>query len=403
MATVYKPTGANGKPTKYWQACYYGPGPDGRRVLVRKTTKRRQRTDALQLAVEWERAGRVAHEGRLSQQKSREILAELMEITGAERLEEFTVEGWFNAWLDLKTANAAEKTMVRYRSVIKVFLKQLGAGKTKPLEHLATADLLAFQKAHRKAGKTAVTVNLDTKIIGGALRSAQKRGIIRENPAAPLETLKGDTSTGREPFNEDEVKALLAVAEGDWKGAILAGVYTGARLGDVVRLTWGNVDLAENLIRFKPQKTSRSSGKELVIPIQPPLAEHLLSLKSSDDAKAFVFPILAGKKGGGAHGLSLAFKRIMEKAGIKAKLVRERTGKGRSVSAKSFHSLRHTLNSWMHNAGVSQEIRQRILGHSSPEMNNRYTHTEQATIKAALSSVPMVSGSNGHEQEATVG
>jgi integrase len=45
----------------------------------------------------------------------------------------------------------------------------------------------------------------------------------------------------------------------------------------------------------------------------------------------------------------------------------------------------------LHNAGVSQEIRQRIMGHTSPEMNDRYTHTDQATLQAALSTVPMVS------------
>jgi hypothetical protein len=53
-----------------------------------------------------------------------------------------------------------------------------------------------------------------------------------------------------------------------------------------------------------------------------------------------------------------AFKRLMAKAGIDGGKIRDRNGAaGRSVSALSFHSLRHSFNSALANAGVSQELR----------------------------------------------
>jgi hypothetical protein len=65
--------------------------------------------------------------------------------------------------------------------------------------------------------------------------------------------------------------------------------------------------------------------------------EYLLSRPISDAPNAPVFPELHDKPGSGKSGLSMAFKRIMAKAGIDAGVIRERTGTaGRSVSALSF-------------------------------------------------------------------
>lgn len=61
--------------------------------------------------------------------------------------------------------------------------------------------------------------------------------------------------------------------------------------------------------------------------MHPELEEHLLSRKISDDPNTFLFPSLAGKSGGGRSGLSMAFKRLMEKAGVEAGIARLKAGK----------------------------------------------------------------------------
>ena len=84
----------------------------------------------------------------------------------------------------------------------------------------------------------------------------------------------------------------------------------------------------------------------------------------------------------------MAFKRIMAKAGIKNEISRKRSGKeGRSVLLLSFHSLRHSFNSAMANAGVAPEIRQLLTGHASAEMNKVYTHHELETVRRAVESL----------------
>ena len=82
----------------------------------------------------------------------------------------------------------------------------------------------------------------------------------------------------------------------------------------------------------------------------------------------------------------------MEKGGVTAGLARARGGPaGKSLSLRSFHSLRHTFNSCLANAGVSQEIRRELVGHASDQVNKRYTHMELATFQQAISSIPRLS------------
>jgi integrase len=104
--------------------------------------------------------------------------------------------------------------------------------------------------------------------------------------------------------------------------------------------------------------------------------------------KAPMFPSLAGKAGSGKSGLSMQFKRIMERARIKGRLLRDATGAGRSQSSLSFHSLRHSFNSALANAGVAQEIRQKLTGHASTQMNEVYTHRELEPLRTAIETLP---------------
>jgi integrase len=125
-----------------------------------------------------------------------------------------------------------------------------------------------------------------------------------------------------------------------------------------------------------------------MVPLHPQLERELL--KKPGIGKALMFPTLAGKGTGGRFGLSGRFVAIMEKAGIQGKQI-EGAG-GRILSTLSFHSLRHSFNSAMANAGVSQEIRQKLTGHASAETNKIYTHHELKTLRAAVAAIPTIRG-----------
>jgi integrase len=105
--------------------------------------------------------------------------------------------------------------------------------------------------------------------------------------------------------------------------------------------------------------------------------------------RAPMFPTLASVGTGGRHGLSGQFANIMTKAGIQGKKTQHAQG-GHVLSNLSFHSLRHSFNSALANKGVPQELRQRLSGHASAEMNKLYTHHEIETLRQAIALIPGV-------------
>jgi integrase/recombinase XerD len=193
----------------------------------------------------------------------------------------------------------------------------------------------------------------------------------------------------RQTFTIEQVRAVLAAAEKagerEWYGAILVGFYTGQRLRDVTNLRWSNIDLAAGVLRLTQQKTKRSVTQ----PLHPDLQDWLLTLSAPDNDREPLFPKLTGRRTGGRYGLSGRFTALMEAAGIVSPLARDGSeGKGRKLSALSFHSLRHTFTSNLANGGVASEIRQELTGHSSEDTHRLYTHHELAPLRRAVGKLP---------------
>ncbi len=221
-------------------------------------------------------------------------------------------------------------------------------------------------------------------VLKHAFKRALDQGLITRNPVAPIRSQRGQKAE-RGTFSSEQVARLVQAASGDWKGMILAGYYTGIRITDLSRLTWANVDLGEKVIVFTQKKT----GKKIKIPIHPALETYLLSLPSTDSPKAPLFPTLHDKNAGGFDGLSNGFRSVMTKAGIISGLILERKGNtGRNLSALSFHSLRHSFNQELLEAGVPQEKRMLLTGHSSAKMNAGYSHEDLKGLYAHVAKVP---------------
>ena len=83
--------------------------------------------------------------------------------------------------------------------------------------------------------------------------------------------------------------------------------------------------------------------------------------------------------------VSKLFARVMASAGIDCGECRRASG--RVFSRKSFHALRHSFVSMMANAGIPDEVRQKLTGHASPALHKRYTHFVQP-LKIAIGALP---------------
>jgi integrase len=367
--------------SKYWICCY--TAADGRQL--KRSTKQTEKSKAWEVCLTYERAESMVRNGLITEAQLRRVLSATLERVSGETIHAPSIREWLDQWLKSRQGTASNTTLLKYNQVIRDFTEHLGRKADARLEAISPADFISFRDSLLEEGRTPQTVNqLVRKVLSTPFTLAVKLGQIPANPLiaiAPLRSAAGEKSV----FTPDQVIRLVKAAQGDWKGVILAGYYTGARLQDVTNLKWSNVDLVKRLIIFKAGKTNT----KVVVTIHPDLEDHLLSLKMSDDPQAPVFPEVAGKAGPGRNGLSMTFKRIMLAAGIESAKARERAGKaGRSLSALSFHSLRHSFNSALANAGVSQELRQKLTGHASAEINDHYTHHEVETLRRAVEAIP---------------
>ncbi|MBP8258770.1 MAG: site-specific integrase [Verrucomicrobia bacterium] len=366
----------------YWFACF--TKPDGTRTKI--STKQTNRQKALAVALKWEEASRRARRGLLTEIQARNVISDIMEQTSGEALMFYTAEDWLRDWLAGKQQTKASATVERYRHVVSEFIAHLGKRAQLNLAQITPKDVRTFRDGELARGKSAKTCNLAVKTVSAALNAAHRQGYIPSNPASAVESLPHEASS-KGTFTPEQVATLVAAAPStDWRGAIVFAYFTGARLRDVSNMHWEAVDLAGRVVSFTPQKTKRT----VTVPLHPQLEEVLIGIAGQDNPHAFLFTSLAGQRTGGAHGLSRQFAGIMERAGIRASIARPRKGEGRAVSHLSFHSLRHSFNSAMANQGVAQEVRQKLTGHASPEMNKLYTHHEVEALRAAINVIPAI-------------
>jgi integrase len=356
--------------------------PDGRRTF--RSTKRADRKQAWEVCLQWERSSGQARDGAFTEAQARKVLNSILESTGQAPMQTETIHEYFNNWLNGKELANKPRTAERYRIVVEKFLASLGQKARRPLGALTVRDLENFRNQSMDAGKAPNTVGMEIKILRIVLNIARRQGRITTNPAEAVELPKV-TSHTRDVFTPEQVRMLLAAANDEWKTAILAGFYLGARLSDVINLTWENVDLTGGVITYEQGKT----GKPVTAPLHPDLKNHLFKL-AGDNPRAPLCPTLQKRSVGGRSGLSVTFANIMRDAGIGQHQVKGKGKQGRAFSKLSFHSLRHTFTSALANANVPAEVRQKLTGHADAAMHQKYTHLELQPLEAAIAKLPSV-------------
>jgi len=136
---------------------------------------------------------------------------------------------------------------------------------------------------------------------------------------------------------------------------------TGMRRGEVLGQRWEDVDLGRRLLMVTKSKTIGGEGREI------PLTARLCSLLSEQprvEGIVFTFrelPLSWIRKG---------WLGALRRAGLRH---------------FRFHDLRHTFNTRLMEAGVIQDVRMALMGHSGgSRVNSTYTHVELPVKREAI-------------------
>src|SRR5439155_10867581 len=142
MASITKDTHQPPK-SPYWIACF--TGPDGRRL--KKSTKTTDKELAKKLAAEWEQAGKLAREGRLTESHCRKVIAQMYERTVGEPLHFRTAREHLNEWVESKRNETEQRTYWKYRQTTDEFLAHVGVKADRLLREITPGDIRSWRDA----------------------------------------------------------------------------------------------------------------------------------------------------------------------------------------------------------------------------------------------------------------
>ena len=370
--------------SKYWTACF----TDKTGKQRKRSTGTTDRKAAMKLADEYEAAARKRRTAR----QVRAVIGDLhREITG-EDLPATTTRAFLHGWLERKKVETSAATLAFYTSTANKFLAFLGPGAEGDVTEITREHVTRFRNEEAKT-LAPKTVNHDLKCLKMIFKAARRDGTVSEDPTEFVDTVRrGEEGTRRRPFTIPELQAVLAVADDEWRSMVRFGLYTGQRLADLASMTWANLDLARGEIRLETRKT----GRRMILPIAAPLRKHIEGLPAGDKPDAPIHPRGAAivAKEGKSGSLSNQFADLLAQAGLREKKSHKRTtnSQGRNTRreghALSFHSLRRTATTLLHEAGIPAAVAQELIGHDSEEMHRLYVNVGREAMEKAAAVLP---------------
>jgi integrase len=175
-------------------------------------------------------------------------------------------------------------------------------------------------------------------------------------------------------LTEKEYKLFLKNCEEDIYPIFFTFLSTGLRLGELLHLQWGDIDLKRKKLSIRKKDFWIPKTSEREIPLSEGMMAMLSKIRPSKfDTKDFVFPGKDGKVL--RRKLRNDLIRIAEKTGIS--------------DFTKVHSLRHTFASHLVMKGVDLPTVQRLLGHASIQTTMIYAHLAPDHLAEAVNKLDL--------------
>ena len=195
-----------------------------------------------------------------------------------------------------------------------------------------------------------------------------------DNPVSRVKKPKEDNKRTRF-LSEDEADELLMVAKERnivLYRMMLLSLHTGLRAGEILKLTWEDVDFTNKMLSIRDTK----SGKNRHVYMTKLLFSEL-KLQQEAHANVEERLVFIGRFGGRVNEVSRLFKELVDDLGLNENVVDSRQ---RVV----FHSLRHTFASWLVQRRIPLYTVASLMGHSTIAMTERYAHLAPDGLREAV-------------------
>lgn len=241
----------------------------------------------------------------------------------------------------------------------------------KRLRSITYGDIARFRSDRLKTPtiqgrqRSITSVNRELETLRNMLNIAHREGWILRNPftAGPSLIQKAYEKKRERILTLEEESQLLAACVGrrtHLMPIIRMALDTGMRRGEILSLTWQDVDFEKKVITIQAFNTK--TQRERLAAMTPQLEQELLALHSLElPVSQRVFGI--------ADNVKKSFASVCKAAGIEG---------------LRFHDCRHTFATRLIEAGVPQAEVSRLLGHTTTSMTDRYINADVNTARRAV-------------------
>lgn len=239
----------------------------------------------------------------------------------------------------------------------------------KKLSEITTRDVQQLiARVAEKASKA--TANRVHSLVARMFKLAVVWGVIERNPCYGLSKFSEEKRAERFLTPDEIVRFQMALAED--KNTVAASalrllLLTGLRRNEVVKARWEQVDLEAGLLHLPKTKTGARYA------VLNSAAKDLVASLPSRGLEPWLFP--GAKPGKPLENPTKLMERALKRAGLEPMRI---------------HDLRHTFAATCVNSGASLYEVQKLLGHSSPTMTQRYAHLASDTIRRASEAMAVV-------------
>jgi len=205
------------------------------------------------------------------------------------------------------------------------------------------------------------TINRELACFKTIFNKAIANGKAEKNPAAGVKLLKENNERDR-ILNSGEYIRLLAACPPHVKPIVKVAYQTAMRQGEILSLTWGQVDLREGFIKLKPEDTKTNEPR--LIPLTDELVEMFKAMpRGLPNMPVFTY------QGRSVAEIKRSFRSACKAAGIED---------------FTFHDLRHTaINNWRL-AGHDYFRIMAVSGHKTMSVFKRYNTVGKDELKALV-------------------
>lgn len=273
------------------------------------------------------------------------------------------------------TEHAVKKSEPRhyrgYFNSLKVFFR----GRT--LAEITPKLIVEYKNRRYEAGLKPASINRELANLKKAFNLAVKEWEwCRENPVSRVSMERENNQRDRWLSVEEETRLLQCCAP--WlQDLITFALHTGMRMGEILELTWRGVDFSRRTVTIFRSK----NGERRTIPLNDTV---LYMLRQKSKVRSLSLDVVF---------CSQAFTPM--ESGHLRRSFRLALGKAR-IEEFHFHDLRHTFATRLVQAGVDLYKVQRLLGHKSPVMTQRYAHHYPESLRDGVAILDRVAVQGTH-------